>query len=82
MKKTLLIIVALGFLLSPLHSFGMAPGTASAATICSKSCSFVSCTPRTVCSKGACRTICTYAPVRTSTQSRITTFMKSIPLNR
>lgn len=82
MKKTLLTIVALAFLLSPLHNFGMAPDTASAATLCSKSCSFVSCTPRTICTQGACRTICSSTPVRTSTQKRITTFLKSIPLSR
>ncbi|MGE5391935.1 MAG: hypothetical protein ACM3PE_12825 [Deltaproteobacteria bacterium] len=80
MKKTLLTIVVLAALLSPLHNFGMVPNAASAATLCTKSCSFVSCTPRTVCSNGACRTVCSYTPARTSVQNRITGFFKSIAI--
>lgn len=82
MKKTLLTIVALAFLISPLHNFGMIPDTASATTLTTKSCSFVSCAPRTVCSSGKCRTIYAYTPPRTSVQSRITGFFKTIAISR
>lgn len=77
MKKTLLTLVVLAFVLSPLHNFGMTPEAASAATLCTKSCSYASCTPRTICTGGACRTICSYSPSNTPLQSRILGFFKS-----
>jgi len=81
MKKTLLTIVVLAFVLSPLHNFGITPAAASGATLCTKSCSFVSCAPRTVCSGGTCRIVCS-SPTSTSLQSRITGYFKSVTIRR
>jgi len=82
MKKTLLTLVVLAFVLSPLHNFGMTPEAASAATLCSKSCSYVSCTPRTVCTGGVCRTTCSYRPSQAQLQTRFLSFFKSTSIKR
>jgi|GEM_PF-2795049 len=82
MKKTLLTLVVLAFVLSPLHNFGMTPPSASAATLCTKSCSFVSCTPRTICSGGTCRIVCSTSPASRSLQTRILSVFKTTSIKR
>lgn len=89
MKKALLTVVVLAFVLSPLHNFGMSPNQAAAATIssttygscigtrCTSSCPFISCSSSTSCIRGCCGSSCLSSSAKISLPGRILSFFKS-----
>lgn len=89
MKKAVLTLIVLAFVLSPLHNFGMNLNEASAACItsaspvccsvgtrCTSSCGFAARTSKTGCFNNSCTATCSSASCKTSLQSRILNYFR------